>query len=316
MVNSNTKFLKLTEAERDRLDKAIKALEKKGIDVGQALLKFDEDAALERLKKIANYVSRAIGEIEDITTKFMQTAHDNRMAMLDAELDAIQARYDVEGDILQASLDNNLITQETYEKKREALEKKRIDAENRIAEEQFTAQQKNDIEQAIVSGIANAAQAWIQEIGKEGLWGIPLGAIASATVLAKSAAEVSAIKSRQFYPVKYEDGGGVAVGAPHSQGGIPFTVKGSSIPREMEGGEYIIRKSRVTPDTLPILNSINGNDKYNSKYFATGGYVPKNANNGNTELLSKPIRAYITTRDLDNNEKRKIKTTNRTTLWK
>ena len=49
--------------------------------------------------------------------------------------------------------------------------------------------------------------------------------------------------------------GGKLKGKPHSKGGIPI---------EVEGGEYIIKKSSVNKETEPVLESINktGNISY------------------------------------------------------
>ena len=46
--------------------------------------------------------------------------------------------------------------------------------------------------------------------------------------------------------------GGKLKGKPHSKGGIPI---------EVEGGEYMIKKSSVNEDTEPYLNYINTHGK-------------------------------------------------------
>ena len=56
--------------------------------------------------------------------------------------------------------------------------------------------------------------------------------------------------------------GGKTNGPPHTKGGIPI---------EVEGGEYIIKKSSVNKETEPILEEINKTGKLR---YRCGGKVP------------------------------------------
>ena len=56
--------------------------------------------------------------------------------------------------------------------------------------------------------------------------------------------------------------GGKLNGKSHAKGGIPI---------EVEGGEYVIKKSSVNKDTEPILKKINKTGKFN---YRCGGKVP------------------------------------------
>ena len=56
--------------------------------------------------------------------------------------------------------------------------------------------------------------------------------------------------------------GGKLNGKSHAKGGIPI---------EVEGGEYVIKKSSVNKDTEPILKEINETGKFN---YRCGGKVP------------------------------------------
>ena len=56
--------------------------------------------------------------------------------------------------------------------------------------------------------------------------------------------------------------GGKLNGKPHSKGGIPI---------EVEGGEYIIKKSSVNAETEPILEKINKTGKLT---YRCGGKIP------------------------------------------
>ena len=56
--------------------------------------------------------------------------------------------------------------------------------------------------------------------------------------------------------------GGKLNGKSHAKCGIPI---------EVEGGEYVIKKSSVNKDTEPILKKINKTGKFN---YRCGGKVP------------------------------------------
>ena len=60
---------------------------------------------------------------------------------------------------------------------------------------------------------------------------------------------------------KYQKGGKLK-GKPHSKGGIDINV---------EGGEYVIKKDSVTPETEPILEKINKTGKFQ---YRDGGKIP------------------------------------------
>ena len=60
---------------------------------------------------------------------------------------------------------------------------------------------------------------------------------------------------------KHQDGGKMK-GPSHNNGGIPI---------EVEGGEYVIKKSSVNKQTEPILESINKTGKFN---YQSGGKTP------------------------------------------
>lgn len=279
------------------------------------LLEVNEDDIKKTLTNWLQAISKGIGYINDA----YNTLAEERMAQLerqhDAELASIKARYETEGDILSAQLENNLITEGQYQLRRIALEKKRIEEENKINKAAFDAEKKQDKSSAIVNGIAQAAQAFIGAFVSAGggIQGSILGAISSGIVLAKSALQVSAIDKREFIPVKYAEGG-VISGASHKNGGVPFTVSGKP-GFEAEGGEFIVNKAS-TKANLPLLNSINNSTKYNPTHFADGGQVP--AVNNNDDIMrilnNIKVRAYFTNKDLDAASRNNTKITKRTTI--
>ena len=60
---------------------------------------------------------------------------------------------------------------------------------------------------------------------------------------------------------KYQQGGKLN-GPSHDKGGIPI---------EVEGGEYVIKKDSVNPETEPILEEINKTGKLK---YQCGGKIP------------------------------------------
>jgi len=73
--------------------------------------------------------------------------------------------------------------------------------------------------------------------------------------------------------VKKYSQGGTLKGPSHKKGGIPAVIKGSGQPIEMEGGEYVIKKSSAKKLGPDILNYINKNGTVPK--MAKGGPVPK-----------------------------------------
>ena len=143
-----------------------------------------------------------------------------------------------------------------------------------------------------------------------------------AAIVAGAAAKADAIRRRKFFPVQFEEGGFVQ-GPSHSQGGVPFTVQGQG-GYEMEGGEFIVNK-KAAAFHRSLLERINGSYKPNPSLqplqFAEGGLIQKPSSatiNVDTSVAesvhylraiaeatttsaiqsSKPVRAYVTERDL------------------
>ena len=222
-------------------------------------------------------------------------AFDATRRRLDAEQEAVDARYSYEEDRLQSLVDNNLITQAEYERKREQLERERIQKTNEIEKNQF----ESDKARALVDLAIDTAIA----ISSRGF-----DPIQSAIILAASAVQAGIISAQKFIPVQFEEGGMVQ-GRSHREGGVPFTVQGVG-GYEMEGGEYIVNK-KATAKYLPMLEQINSYGKVNNsmfKHFANGGLTGMEGTMGMGESarinamllqrLNQPIRAYVSEREL------------------
>ena len=289
------------EDVKDSIDKSIKAIsdvdtsEEKGV---ASMLKLSKA----QTKQILSTMSNALGDVADIYKAWSDEMFNQVNERLEAEKESIKNRYDFEKDTLRLAAENNLITQAQYSKRSSKLEKDRVRELNKIAKEQFDKKKKQDIKNAIVDGIVQSSQAFIKGwmSGFTPADSAILAAISAAIVSAKSALTIAAISKREYTPVTFADGG-LVKGKSHAQGGIPFSVNGAG-GYEMEGNEYIIKKDSVTPKTLPILDAINNDTRYNSRYFATGGQVDATQKDVSNQI----VRAYITNKDLDAYDRNKV----------
>jgi hypothetical protein len=290
-------------------DKELTELRKK-------FIKLSETLAIP-VEIIADATRDAISEALDAISRFNDVALENTKNRLDREKSLIQERYEVEDDILKAKLESQLITEAEYRAQIEKNRKKEAQAQNKIEKQIFEAQQKRDRQQALADYLTSLGSI-IPNLVKEGN-GEPAtlslkGAISAALVTVGYGLELRAINQRKFYPTKFAEGG-VVSGPSHSEGGVPFTVRGQG-GYEMEGGEYIVNK-KSTQKYKSLLDQINGYGKSNYK-FAAGGVVkdPTEVANRQIELLEaiassnismvgkldKPVRAFVASNDLRSDE--------------
>jgi hypothetical protein len=323
--------------------------------VGQLLLLAGDD---EDLRKLANAIAENFpkpGEIrwdeilntgikEAISTtvgaldEFNKVAFENTKNRLEAEKDALKARYETEDFLAKQQFENGLINESQFRRRQAALRKKQVAEENAIDKKLFEAEQKRKKNEAKVDFL-EAVASIIPTLIKEGIAEPTtlniMAAITAASAAASYAAEVSAIGQAKFYPKKFAEGGMVD-GPSHSQGGVPFTVQGQG-GYEMEGGEFIVNK-RAASLHRDLLDKINGSVKPNitnqPMKYADGGIVnSKNITNVNQQSLesvnylkaiaeatttnainsSRPVRAFVSSKDLRQDESaRRIKDNNTT----
>lgn len=299
-------------AVREKMQQAILDLEEQGVSVDATLraIIFGENksSATDKTEKVAdmlNQVANYLNELSSIYKQWSDEMFNQLKERLDSEKASISARFDYERDALRLAAENNLLTQEQYSIRSHALEKKRIERMNAIARKQFEVKKKQDIKNAIIDGGVKAATAFITTYAANAANPVTaaiLGAISFAIVGAQAAIRVSSIRKREFSPVEFAEGGMVE-GRSHTDGGIPFSVAGQG-GYEMEGGEYIVRNSSVNADTLPLLDAINGDTKYNPRYFESGGQIVDDERVN--DLDYNVTRAYITEKDLDSWERNKV----------
>lgn len=242
---------------------------------------------------------------------------DNLQRELDAELDIIEQRYEIEGDILRSQLDNQLITESQFRQKQLDLRKAQLRDENEIERQRFNAEKQQDLLDARADYLSALAQAFINEVlaGTKFPFNFTNALITSGAAAVSYAGQTAAINQRRFIPRKFEEGGMVE-GPSHAQGGVPFTVQGRS-GYEMEGGEFIINKKAASMhrDLLERINNSYRVQPISGKYkFAQGGVVTAQANESVDYLkaiaeattstaisTSKPVRAYVSDKDLRSN---------------
>ena len=271
----------------------------------------------------------SIATASEAINSFNDVSLENTKNRLNQELDAIRFRYETEENIIKSQLDNQLITESQYRQKQKDLRKAQIRDENDLDRKLFNASQKSDRQNASVDylqAIASIIPTLIAyDKTADPVSVLTKAAITGALATASYGAELSAIGQRKFFPKKFA-GGGVVNGPSHNEGGVPFSVQGQG-GYEMEGGEYIINK-RATSMHRDLLDKINKSGRTsptigNFKY-AQGGLVNAPLNESVDYLkaiaeattstaigVSKPVRAYISDKDLrSNSTERRIRDRN------
>jgi hypothetical protein len=216
----------------------------------------DAKAYADKQKKLLLDISKYAA---DAAAEYSKTALENKKNDLNAELDAIKNKFKIEEEILKSNLDNQLITESQYRAKSEELRKKQLQKENQVNEEIFKAEKKADSANVIIETLeALASNAINNYKSTDTVSATALTAAGYAAITASGVAKLDAIRRRQFYPVKFEDGG-IVEGPSHAQGGVPFTVNGQG-GYEMEGGEFIVNKKAASLHRQ-LLESINNSAK-------------------------------------------------------
>jgi hypothetical protein len=263
-------------------------------------------------------IKAALDETLKAIERFNDVAFENTKNRLDRELEKIGNSAEIEDEILQAKLENQLISEAEYRAQIEKNRRKEVQATNKIEKQIFDAEQKRDRQGALVDYLTALSSIVPNLIVREKK-GDPItislmAAITGALATVSYGAQVRAINQRKFYPTKFAEGG-IVSGPSHSEGGVPFTVRGQG-GYEMEGGEYVVNK-KSTQKYKSLLDQINGYGKSNYK-FAAGGVVkdPTEVANRQLELLEaiassnismvgkldKPVRAFVASNDLRSDE--------------
>ena len=269
---------------------------------------------------IEEAIGMSLATTADAISNFNDTALENTKARLEAEKDAIAARYETEEDILKSQLNNQLITENQFRSKQKDIRKAQIAEENEVDKKIFESEKKRDRQNA-TTGYLQALASIIPNLIVYDKEANPIGlsikaALSGALATAAYGAELAAISQRKFVGKKFAEGG-IVNGPSHDQGGVPFSVQGRG-GYEMEGGEYIVNKRATSMhrDLLERINKSGMSRPQAGRYkFAEGGLVSSPMNESVDYLkaiaeattstaigVSKPVRAYVSDKDLRTNE--------------
>ena len=178
---------------------------------------------------------------------------------IQAELNADKEKYDTQTKLLDDQLSAGLISQAEFDAKKSALDSKAKAKEKKLKEEAFKA----DKAAKLVSAGINIA------LGVTSALTIPppAGVILAGVTAALGAVEIAAIASAPT--PKFEKGGGLFGGKPHSQGGTKgYFDDGTNIEVEKDEMFFILNKN--AKDQISMLSHLN---------TSTGG-VPLMENGG------------------------------------
>jgi hypothetical protein len=275
----------------------------------------DEQKALKTGNRKDNedfdYLGASIGAFDEVTGLITQAGNARLEVMqqqADAELAIIQGRHDTELGILDSALNAGIISQDDAAAAKDRADKRKIQKENKVAKKMFDAQKKIDMQTAIFTGISSTAQAVAQAFANSPnpAAAAIFAGISTAAIAASTAMNIKGVSQRKFVPKKFADGGMVH-GASHAQGGVPFTVRGNG-GYEMEGGEFIVNRE-AAKNNLAELERINGKTRTGKRKFATGGVISESSESVNgginealLEALTKPVRAFVTSQDLEKSQ--------------
>ncbi len=206
-----------------------------------------EKAAADK-KADEDKVESTVKALDDISY-YTQAAANVAVGIFDVQNNLIEQRYSKRYAKLENDLKNNLISEKTYAKKKEALDKGIAREKHKIAVKAFYLEKASEAASIII----NTARAITQTLPNIPL-SIAMGALGGiqlAKVLTTPAPP----------PPSFAEGGGVRSvldqGRPHSGGGsIWHNDLGQSI--EVEGGEALfVTKKEASNPALHLLDSVN-----------------------------------------------------------
>lgn len=168
--------------------------------------------------------------------------------VLDKKLQQMDKQFSRENQKLEEQRKLNLISEEAYALKSEALKKDQARKEAALKRDAFIKDKAMKITMAVI----NTALAVVNSLASAP-W--PVNIVMAALAAATGAVQIGVIASQ---PVPQFAKGGKLAGPRHSEGGIPVAV-GDRVVAEAEGDEWIINR-RSSNDYHHALDAINRND--------------------------------------------------------
>ena len=253
-------------------------------------------------------VTVALNSAQQLSSALFQIKQNQ----IQAELNADKEKYDTQTQLLNDQLDAGLISQAEYDAKKSELDSKAAAKEKKLKEEAF----KKEKAAALISAAINTA----------------VGVTAAAPVIplmvltaALGAIEIATIASQPT--PKFEKGGGLFGGKPHSQGGTKgYFDDGTNIEVEKDEMFFILNKNAKDKiSQLSALNTSTGGVPLMSDggvmKFAGGGAVlsqaSKNGNNtfSQAQQLNAAISAlppiFVAVEDINKGQGERAKVVNR-----
>lgn len=204
--------------------------------------------------------SQALQFAQQLYSQVEQMARESIQRRLDDELDALDRETDSKKAALKKQADDGVISQKTYERRLEEIDKEAAERQEELKKEAFEKEKKLNIITAAMNGAMAITNIWAHNAGKP-----VTAAILTAMSAIMLATQIGIISAQKYAR------GGLLQGASHAQGGIKGNVQGNNI--ELEGGEVVINKrsAAMFRRELSAINSYNG---WGQK-FAEGGELPK-----------------------------------------
>lgn len=259
------------------------------------------------LQRILNTANQAYDTMLAASNAFL----DIKAMQDQREIDLLNKKFDYEDMLIQKQLDNKVISAESAAYQSEKIEKQRLKREAAIRIAAF----KREKTAALIQAGINGALAITQAIAQFGPPPSPVGIAAMASAGIISGAQIATIASSK--PPIFEQGGFIAQGASHAEGGIQlYDTKSNRIVGEMQGREPILTAGVTdNPELLAAVSRINvmagGRQLVNndgSTFFDEGGIAPSsNANstdmtamiNSVLRRLSMPVKAYVVAEEVN-----------------
>ena len=172
-----------------------------------------EDSARNTMDKAAAYIgaiTQVIGGIVDAISESSQQRSEESLAQIESNTAAEQK-------LLDDQLENNLITQQDYDKASAELTKASNDKLEVIREKAFEDDKKAKIAQAVIAGLMGAVSAFTGALQLGPIAGPIVGGILAAAVGALTAVNISKIKATKY---KSSGSGGAGSAGSGSIGGL------------------------------------------------------------------------------------------------
>ena len=226
----NDAFLKLVKERLDEEDKLAEERRKK-----------DEEDEKAHQAKIRAIVAESAGIIGDLVSGLAANRAEARQIELDQELKASEQETDGKIALLQKQLDQGIISQEQFDAKKEALDKKQDAKESEIKKKQFEADKRAKLSQIAIDTAVSVVKTFAT-------LGYPAGIPASLLAVAAGLAQAAIVQTTPT--PKFKDG------VIDLQG--KGTGTSDSIHAMLSKGESVMT-AKETSEHMPLLQAIRSN---------------------------------------------------------